>query len=113
MEEQPISVRSCIVEIAHDYTKKKHVFRVMTSHGSEFLFQADDRDTMLSWIKAIQYNSHPDMDVSGLEFLEFLNVKNNHSEAKNWTVSSFDNKAALPWFGGSKRLHTTEAVELS
>ena len=64
VEEQPISIKSCIVDIAYDYTKKKHVFRLTTYNGSEFLFQADERETMLDWIKAIQCNSNPDGDVS-------------------------------------------------
>ena len=40
------------------------MFRLTTYNGSEFLFQADDRETMLDWIKAIQCNSNPDGDVS-------------------------------------------------
>ncbi len=71
MEEQPISVKSCIVDIAYDYTKKKHVFRLTTYNGSEFLFQADDHDTMLEWIKAIQCNSNPDADVRVFMLVHF------------------------------------------
>ena len=38
-DEQPISIKSSIVDIAHDYTKRKNVFRLTTFSGSEFLFQ--------------------------------------------------------------------------
>ena len=38
-DEQPVSIKSCIVDIAHDYTKRKNVFRMTTFNGSEFLFQ--------------------------------------------------------------------------
>ena len=38
-DEQPISIKSSIVDIAHDYTKRKNVFRMTTFNGSEFLFQ--------------------------------------------------------------------------
>lgn len=63
-EHAPINVKSCMVDIAYDYTKKKNVFRLTTFGGSEFLLQADDGNDMLCWIKAIQDNSNPDNDVS-------------------------------------------------
>ena len=36
---QPIPIRGSIIEVAHDYLKKKNVFRLITSHGNEYLFQ--------------------------------------------------------------------------
>ena len=36
---QPIPVRGAIIEIANDYTKRKHVFRMLTLHRNEYLFQ--------------------------------------------------------------------------
>ena len=63
-EELPISIKSSIVDIAHDYTKRQNVFRLTTYNGSEYLFQTDDHDTMLDWIKCIQANNNPDDDVS-------------------------------------------------
>lgn len=56
-EDQPISVKSCMVDIAYDYTKKKNVFRLTTVNGSEYLLQAEDTDTMMQWIKAIQVHT--------------------------------------------------------
>ena len=38
-DDQPISIKSSIVDIAHDYTKRKNVFRLITFNGSEYLFQ--------------------------------------------------------------------------
>lgn len=63
-DDQPISIKSCLVDIAHDYTKKKNVFRLKTFNGSEYLFQADENNTMLDWIRSIQSNNNPDADVS-------------------------------------------------
>lgn len=63
-EEQPISVKSCIVDIAHSYTKRKNVFRMKTYNGSEYLFQAEHQEDMLSWIDNIKANNDPDSDVS-------------------------------------------------
>lgn len=65
-DEQPISIKSSIVDIAHDYTKRKNVFRLTTFNGSEFLFQSDDHDSMMSWIAALQANNNPDEDENGV-----------------------------------------------
>ncbi|XP_067418483.1 rho GTPase-activating protein 21 isoform X2 [Emydura macquarii macquarii] len=56
-EEQPISINACLIDISYSETKRKNVFRLTTS-DCEYLFQAEDRDDMLSWIKAIQDNSN-------------------------------------------------------
>jgi len=52
-----------MVDIAYDYTKKKNVFRLTTPAGSEYLFQAEDRPAMLTWIKTIQPACFPDDSV--------------------------------------------------
>ncbi|XP_032222404.2 rho GTPase-activating protein 21-B [Nematostella vectensis] len=65
-ESQPISIKSSIVDIAYDYTKRKNVFRMTTYNGSEFLFQAEDHESMMTWIAAIQANNNPDEDKSGV-----------------------------------------------
>ena len=36
---QPINIRGSVVDIAHDYVKRKHVFRLALQSGSEYLFQ--------------------------------------------------------------------------
>ncbi|XP_039378335.1 rho GTPase-activating protein 21 isoform X4 [Mauremys reevesii] len=56
-EEQPISINACLIDISYSETKRKNVFRLTTS-DCEYLFQAEDRDDMLAWIKAIQDNSN-------------------------------------------------------
>lgn len=51
------------MEVATDYTKKKNVFRLTTNnHASEFLFQAEDSDTMWSWIQALRSSSDTEVD---------------------------------------------------
>ncbi|XP_071958724.1 rho GTPase-activating protein 23-like isoform X2 [Antedon mediterranea] len=62
LEERPISIKSAIVDIAYDYTKKKNVFRLCTYNDSEYLIQVADTSTMLAWISAIQANNNPDDD---------------------------------------------------
>ena len=42
------------VEAAEDYTKRKFVFRLHTSDGSEFLFGADNEEQQQEWVKKIR-----------------------------------------------------------
>lgn len=67
MDEQPIDLKSCQVDVANDYSKKKkHVFRIVTSSGSEYLLQAENGSDMQQWIRAIQDGL--DVNVSNLAF---------------------------------------------
>ncbi|XP_075068069.1 rho GTPase-activating protein 21 isoform X2 [Mixophyes fleayi] len=52
-EEQPININGCLADISYSETKRKNVFRVTTS-DREYLFQAEDREDMLAWIKVIR-----------------------------------------------------------
>ncbi|KAH0626801.1 hypothetical protein JD844_002023 [Phrynosoma platyrhinos] len=56
-EQPPISIRACLVDISYSDTKRKHVFRLTTADFCECLFQAEDRDDMLAWIKVIRESS--------------------------------------------------------
>lgn len=38
-DEKPISIKSCIVDIAYDYRKRENVFKFTTYNGSQYLFQ--------------------------------------------------------------------------
>ncbi|XP_057680888.1 rho GTPase-activating protein 21-like isoform X2 [Corythoichthys intestinalis] len=58
-EPLPISVRACLVDISYSDTKRKNVLRLTTS-DSEFLFQAEDREDMLAWIRVIQESARLD-----------------------------------------------------
>ncbi|XP_052778297.1 uncharacterized protein LOC128215599 isoform X2 [Mya arenaria] len=71
-DEQPISIKACIVDIAHSYTKRKNVFRVKTYNGSEYLLQAEDSEDMLAWIAAIKENNNPDFDSSEVARTELI-----------------------------------------
>lgn len=56
LEDPPLSLNSCLVDIAYDYTKRKNVFRLTTSCG-EYYFQANDQLTMFNWIRVLQEHS--------------------------------------------------------
>uniref|UniRef100_A0AAZ3SS53 Rho GTPase activating protein 21b n=1 Tax=Oncorhynchus tshawytscha TaxID=74940 RepID=A0AAZ3SS53_ONCTS len=59
---QPISIKACLIDISYSDTKRKNVLRLTTSHCG-YLFQAEGRDDMLSWIRVIQENSNLDDEV--------------------------------------------------
>nr|XP_006001605.1 PREDICTED: spectrin beta chain, non-erythrocytic 1 [Latimeria chalumnae] len=51
--EIPVSLKEAVCEIAVDYKKKKHVFKLKLNDGNEYLFQAKDDEEMNAWIQAI------------------------------------------------------------
>ncbi|KAG7462992.1 hypothetical protein MATL_G00190580 [Megalops atlanticus] len=51
--EIPISLKDAVCEVAVDYKKKKHVFKLRISDGNEYLFQAKDDEEMMMWIQDI------------------------------------------------------------
>lgn len=57
-----ISIKACLIDISYSDTRRKNVLRLTTS-DCEYLFQADGREDMLSWIRVIQENSNPDEEV--------------------------------------------------
>ncbi|XP_052425449.1 spectrin beta chain, non-erythrocytic 1 isoform X3 [Carassius gibelio] len=52
--ETPVSLKDAVCEVAVDYKKKKHVFKLRVTDGNEYLFQAKDDEEMNTWIQAIQ-----------------------------------------------------------
>ncbi|XP_051815519.1 spectrin beta chain, non-erythrocytic 1 isoform X3 [Acanthochromis polyacanthus] len=51
--EIPVSLKDAVCEVAVDYKKKKHVFKLKITDGNEYLFQAKDDEEMNTWISAI------------------------------------------------------------
>ncbi|XP_051273921.1 spectrin beta chain, non-erythrocytic 1 isoform X2 [Dicentrarchus labrax] len=51
--EIPVSLKDAVCEVALDYKKKKHVFKLKITDGNEYLFQAKDDEEMNMWISAI------------------------------------------------------------
>jgi len=52
--EIPVDLKGVVIEVANDYTKKKHVFRLKLPNGGEYLFQAKEDEEMNLWISKIQ-----------------------------------------------------------
>ncbi|XP_009462922.1 PREDICTED: rho GTPase-activating protein 23 [Nipponia nippon] len=76
-EEAPISIRACLVDISYSETKRKHVFRLTTADFCEYLFQAEDREDMLAWIKVIRENSKAEGEDPGFASQALINKKLN------------------------------------
>ena len=53
----PIFLHNATTEKASDYTKKKHVIRLVTNDGSEFLFQAASKDSQDQWLQKLIYTA--------------------------------------------------------
>ena len=52
--EPPLELKGVAIEVATNYTKKKHVFRLKLPNGAEYLFQAKEDEEMNLWINKIQ-----------------------------------------------------------
>ncbi|XP_027763988.1 rho GTPase-activating protein 23 isoform X1 [Empidonax traillii] len=76
-EEPPISIQACLVDISYSETKRKHVFRLTTADFCEYLFQAEDREDMLAWIKVIRENSKAEGEDPGFASQALINKKLN------------------------------------
>uniref|UniRef100_A0A8C7SJ20 Rho GTPase activating protein 21b n=1 Tax=Oncorhynchus mykiss TaxID=8022 RepID=A0A8C7SJ20_ONCMY len=71
---QPISIKACLIDISYSDTKRKNVLRLTTSHCG-YLFQAEGRDDMLSWIRVIQENSNLDDESAGITSQDLISRK--------------------------------------
>ncbi|XP_055512806.1 rho GTPase-activating protein 21-B-like isoform X2 [Leucoraja erinacea] len=88
-DEQPICVKACLIDISYSETKRKNVFRLTTSDFCEYLFQAEDRDDMLNWIKIIQENSKTEGEDTSARLIQVkLKEYRNQSPANNKSDSS-------------------------
>uniref|UniRef100_A0A672HJG7 Rho GTPase-activating protein 21-like n=1 Tax=Salarias fasciatus TaxID=181472 RepID=A0A672HJG7_SALFA len=75
-DEEPlrISVTACLIDISYSDTRRKNVLRLTTSN-CEYLFQAEGRLEMLSWIKVIQENSNPDEENAAVTSQDLISRK--------------------------------------
>ncbi|XP_016111726.1 rho GTPase-activating protein 21-like, partial [Sinocyclocheilus grahami] len=73
-EPLPISIKACLIDISYSDTKRKNVLRLTTS-DCEYLFQAEDREEMLSWIRVIQESSNLDDENATVTSTDLINRK--------------------------------------
>ncbi|XP_017763084.1 PREDICTED: spectrin beta chain, non-erythrocytic 5 isoform X2 [Eufriesea mexicana] len=92
----PITIFNAICEKADNYTKKKNVFRLKCTDGSEFLFLAPSQQEMEDWVNKISFHaklppslqllSYDESQKEGLERLQ--NVTIDHADDNVSTGSS-------------------------
>ncbi|XP_067942136.1 rho GTPase-activating protein 21-like isoform X2 [Watersipora subatra] len=107
IDEKPICIVACYVAIEYAYTKKRHVFKLITSTTSEYLLQAEDERDMIEWIRAIEANRHPDKESERLTSAELVRRINNHHTKKKRSLGglSFKSKQqnTSPFRDGSQK----------
>ncbi|XP_019117772.1 rho GTPase-activating protein 21 isoform X2 [Larimichthys crocea] len=69
-----ISIKACLIDISYSETRRKNVLRLTTS-DCEYLFQAEGRDDMLTWIRVIQDNSNPDEENAAVTSQDLISRK--------------------------------------
>ncbi|XP_061604564.1 rho GTPase-activating protein 23-like isoform X3 [Phyllopteryx taeniolatus] len=94
-DEQPISIRGCLVDIAYSETKRKHALRLTTQDFCEYLLQAEDRDHMLDWIQVIRENSKTDSEELGFSSQALINKKLNDYRKQSPTGSKPDSSPRM------------------
>ncbi|KAM9456671.1 rho GTPase-activating protein 23 isoform 3-T3 [Clarias gariepinus] len=95
-DEQPISIRGCLVDIAYCETKRKNALRLTTQDFCEYLLQAEDRDDMLQWIKVIQECSKIDSEELGFSRQALINKKLNDYRKQSPTGTKPDSSPRAP-----------------
>uniref|UniRef100_A0A8D2J1J1 Rho GTPase activating protein 23 n=1 Tax=Varanus komodoensis TaxID=61221 RepID=A0A8D2J1J1_VARKO len=88
-EQPPISIRACLVDISYSDTKRKHVFRLTTADFCECLFQAEDRDDMLAWIKAIRESSKAEGEDPGFARFFLLYIRPELNLVPPWIINLY------------------------
>ncbi|CAH2282255.1 rho GTPase-activating 21 isoform X1 [Pelobates cultripes] len=94
-EEQPISINGCLIDISYSETKRKNVFR-LTTLDCEYLFQAEDRDDMLAWIKAIQENCNLNDEQTGQASRDLIGWRIKKAQQEHSTMMSSSSNKTEP-----------------
>lgn len=97
----PITIFNAICERAEDYTKRKNVFRLKCTDGSEFLFLASNLQEMDDWVTKISFHaklppslqllSYDESQKEGIERLQNLTP-----EVADDNVSTGSSRASTP-----------------
>ncbi|XP_035379217.1 rho GTPase-activating protein 23 isoform X3 [Electrophorus electricus] len=95
-EEQPISIGGCLVDIAYSETKRKNTLRLTTQDFSEYLLQAEDREDMLEWTRAIREISKTHSEELGFSPQALISKKLNDYRKQSLVGSKPDSSPLLP-----------------
>ncbi|XP_023805287.1 rho GTPase-activating protein 23 isoform X3 [Oryzias latipes] len=86
----PICIRGCLIDIAYCETKRKHTLRLTTQDFCEYLLQAEDRDSMLAWIRVIRESSKTDNEEICFSRQALINKKLNDYRKHSLTGNKLD-----------------------
>uniref|UniRef100_A0A3B3D1Y0 Rho GTPase activating protein 21b n=1 Tax=Oryzias melastigma TaxID=30732 RepID=A0A3B3D1Y0_ORYME len=88
-EEDPlrVGIKACLIDISYCDTRRKNVLRLTTT-DCKYLFQADGKEEMLSWIKVIQDSSNPDEENAAVTSQDLINRK-----IKEYSMSSSSSRS--------------------
>ena len=105
----PVMIYQASVELAGDYTKRKFVFRLHTSDGSEFLFGADSEEQQEEWVKKIKFHASLPPSQQLTSYRDFDETKENEFRAPEPPKVSVVEPvyANLPVINGTDAEHTT------
>ncbi|KAK3520187.1 hypothetical protein QTP70_017930, partial [Hemibagrus guttatus] len=95
-DEQPISLRGCLVDIAYSETKRKNALRLTAQDFCEYLLQAEDRDDMLEWIRVIRESSKTDSEDLGFSRQALISKKLNDYRKQSPTGNKPDSSPRVP-----------------
>ncbi|TSK28027.1 Rho GTPase-activating protein 23 [Bagarius yarrelli] len=95
-DEQPISIRGCLVDIAYSETKRKNALRLTTQDFCEYLLQAEDRDDMLEWIRVIRESNKTDSEELGFSRQALISKKLNDYRKQSPTGNKPDSSPRVP-----------------
>ncbi|XP_068091716.1 rho GTPase-activating protein 21 isoform X2 [Hyperolius riggenbachi] len=99
-EDHIINLSGCMADISYSDTKRKHAFRIITA-DHEYLFQAEDKDDMLDWIKAIRDNTNVD-DEHIIERIEGFNTSKSANNKDASPKPSRQQSLGIPGIFGQK-----------
>jgi len=85
----PVMIFQASVEAADDYTKRKFVFRLHTSDGSEYLFGADNEEQQQEWVKKIKFHASLPPSQQLTSYKDFDETKENEFTAPHPPTPSF------------------------
>ncbi|XP_076851819.1 rho GTPase-activating protein 23 isoform X2 [Brachyhypopomus gauderio] len=95
-DEQPISIRGCLVDIAYSETKRKNALRLTTQDFCEYLLQAEDRDDMLEWIREIRESGKTESEELGFSRQALISKKLNDYRKHSLLGSKPDSSPRVP-----------------
>ncbi|KAK6641322.1 hypothetical protein RUM44_013031 [Polyplax serrata] len=92
----PVSILKAKCEKAQDYTKRKHVFRLCCTDGSEYLFLADSEDKMSDWVNKISFHAQLPPSMQLLSYDESQKNSEDRISTATGDISSGSSRTSSP-----------------